>query len=749
MSAFCLDLQASAAVSAPLELDSDCMEPRAGGGGAQGQRPRRAGSGGLGVALEEELALLAGQRDDEADVSGPEAPAAGPNSELLSLFRQKEKDLFLAAKLGKALLERNQDLTKQYEQMHKDLNDRLEHLEQEKHELRRRLESREGEWEGRVAELETDVQHLQGELERHQAQLREADRDKTKAVGQLSQQNQRLLEQLSRPSRRFASRGAVAATVAVCRGRGLPRSRRPLSRPRRPILFSSGCQDNRGDMQIETPCVVAMGTAAEVERQLSTQVHSLRDDFREKSLSTSQHLTRLETLQAEITMLSERKVELEHRVHAIMEENELLQNTVEDLREKTMLLERQWKEKDLQLRQSQLELQEVQVSHRQLTARLEELTEERSLQGLSPHPPSLLCEIEQSMEQEEQEQEREQVRCSCLLKASGLFCYTLLSFQLRLQLWEAYCEVRSLCSHLRGNDVTDSALSTDSSMDESSETSSAKDVPTGSLHTSLLELRRLTQNLLDGNESTVGPAEAAFPVRAGRPAWAAGVLKMSHAFKGLQTQRRGGSGGAGEEAGRGAEGPPRTVPGWAGHSPQRPRGGPGAAQPGGAAVCGDALSAGGERADEDHGRDPRAQRAAPERHPGQRRGHRQVRADTLILPQEGPVLLPAPLTCVPRRKKAVEMELAKSKIDIMSLNSQLLDAIQQKLNLSQQLEAWQDDMHRVIDQQLMDKYQDEWRSAPPPPAGSSRGGGGGGPSSRRAQRTSDGDKKRFSFFKKN
>lgn len=28
-------------------------------------------------------------------------------------------------------------------------------------------------------------------------------------------------------------------------------------------------------------------------------------------------------------------------------------------------------------------------------------------------------------------------------------------------------------------------------------------------------------------------------------------------------------------------------------------------------------------------------------------------------------------------------------MDMMSLNSQLLDAIQQKLNLSQQLEAWQ------------------------------------------------------------
>lgn len=91
---------------------------------------------------------------------------------------------------------------------------------------------------------------------------------------------------------------------------------------------------------------------------------------------------------------------------------------------------------------------------------------------------------------------------SCVLKTLG-FIESVSLFQLRLQLWEAYCQVRSICSHLRGNDITDSALSTDSSMDESSETLSAKDVPTGSLHASLLELRRLTQNLLDGNESTV------------------------------------------------------------------------------------------------------------------------------------------------------------------------------------------------------------------------------------------------------
>ena len=132
MSAFCLDLQTSAVVSAPLELDSDCMEPRAGpaaqepGGGFQGHPLRRAGSGGLGMALEEELAMLTGERDDEEELSDPETPALGHSVDLLSLVRQKEKDLVLAAKLGKALLERNQDLTKQYEKMHKDLNEKLE-----------------------------------------------------------------------------------------------------------------------------------------------------------------------------------------------------------------------------------------------------------------------------------------------------------------------------------------------------------------------------------------------------------------------------------------------------------------------------------------------------------------------------------------------------------------------------------------------------------------------------------------------
>lgn len=40
------------------------------------------------------------------------------------------------------------------------------------------------------------------------------------------------------------------------------------------------------------------------------------------------------------------------------------------------------------------------------------------------------------------------------------------------------------------------------------------------------------------------------------------------------------------------------------------------------------------------------------------------------------------------RKNAVEIELARTRIDVMHINSQLMEAVQQKVELSQQLEQW-------------------------------------------------------------
>ncbi|KAM7144972.1 BICD family-like cargo adapter 1 [Macrochelys suwanniensis] len=577
MAAYCLGL--AGAASAPAELDSACcMELQGAAGAAAARSPAAAAAalaplqGGPGE-LEEELALLAAAGEQLQQQAGEQdaGPApAGQQSELLSLIRQKEKDLVLAARLGKALLERNQDISRQYERMHQELTDKLEHLEQEKHELRRRFENREGEWEGRVSELESDVKQLQNELEKQQVHLREADREKTRAVQELSEQNQRLLDQLSK--------------------------------------------------------------ASEVERQLSVQVHTLREDFREKNSSTSQHIVRLESLQAEITMLTDRKRELECRLSAMMEENDLLQGTVEELQERVLVLERQSHDKDLQLHQSQLELQEVRLSCRQLQGKVEELSEERSLQSFNTTSTSLLSEIEQSMEAEELEQERE---------------------QLRLQLWEAYCQVRYLCSHLRGNDSADSAVSTDSSMDESSETSSAKDVPAGSLRAGLNELKRLIQSVLDGTDSTSSR-------RSDDDALEEQIRQTSEDSRALRALMEGERG----KLRQSLEELQRL------HSQ--------------VTLLSVEMTALKEERD-------RLRGSAEDKETNEQLLKAIRDRDEAIA-----------------KKNAVEMELAKCKIDMMSLNSQLLDAIQQKLNLSQQLEAWQDDMHRVIDQQLMDKHRKEW-----------------------------------------
>ncbi|XP_036352326.2 BICD family-like cargo adapter 1 isoform X1 [Ochotona princeps] len=582
MSALCLGLAGPA--SAPAEPDSACcMElPVAAGDAARSTAATTAaattaalvsfpgGPGDLEVALEEELALLAAGEHPQAELEPPAEEGTAPqppcaqDPELLSVIRQKEKDLVLAARLGKALLERNQDMSRQYEQMHKELTDKLEHLEQEKHELRRRFENREGEWEGRVSELESDVKQLQDELERQQVHLREADREKTRAVQELSEQNQRLLDQLSR--------------------------------------------------------------ASEVERQLSMQVHALREDFREKNSSTNQHIIRLESLQAEIKMLSDRKRELEHRLSTTLEENDLLQGTVEELQDRVLILERQGHDKDLQLHQSQLELQEVRLSYRQLQVKVEELSEERSLQSSAATSTSLLSEIEQSMEAEELEQERE---------------------QLRLQLWEAYCQVRYLCSHLRGNDSADSAVSTDSSMDESSETSSAKDVPAGSLRTALNELKRLIQSIVDGLEPTssrrIDDDSLEEQIRQ--------TSEDSRALRELMEGERGKLRQSLEEL--------EQL-----HSQ--------------VTLLSVEMSTLKEERD-------RLRVTSEDKEPKEQLQKAIRDRDEAIA-----------------KKNAVELELAKCKMDMMSLNSQLLDAIQQKLNLSQQLEAWQDDMHRVIDRQLMD-----------------------------------------------
>ena len=63
-----------------------------------------------------------------------------------------------------------------------------------------------------------------------------------------------------------------------------------------------------------------------------------------------------------------------------------------------------------------------------------------------------------------------------------------------------------------------------------------------------------------------------------------------------------------------------------------------------------------------------------------------------------------------KRKNNTEIELARTRIDLMQVNSQLLEAIQQKVVLSQQLDQWQVDMHELLEEQMMKKMHGEKNS---------------------------------------
>uniref|UniRef100_A0A9J8BY22 BICD family-like cargo adapter 2 n=1 Tax=Cyprinus carpio carpio TaxID=630221 RepID=A0A9J8BY22_CYPCA len=104
-----------------------------------------------------------------------------------------EKDLILAAEVGQALLEKNEELAAQIEQMER----KTEAVQQEKHVLQRRLEVRDLEASQREAELQADIAALRTQLEQKHIQGRGQRREESEQLTQLSNHNQKLVEQLA------------------------------------------------------------------------------------------------------------------------------------------------------------------------------------------------------------------------------------------------------------------------------------------------------------------------------------------------------------------------------------------------------------------------------------------------------------------------------------------------------------------------------------------------------------------------
>ncbi|KAA0720132.1 BICD family-like cargo adapter 1 [Triplophysa tibetana] len=59
------------------------------------------------------------------------------------------------------------------------------------------------------------------------------------------------------------------------------------------------------------------------------------------------------------------------------------------------------------------------------------------------------------------------------------------------------------------------------------------------------------------------------------------------------------------------------------------------------------------------------------------------------------------------KKQAMETELLRSKNEMMTLNNQLLEAVQNRLELAIELEAWKDDVQTILHHQLLKQQRDE------------------------------------------
>ncbi|XP_073948650.1 bicaudal D-related protein homolog [Choristoneura fumiferana] len=225
-----------------------------------------------------------------------------------SQLQQKESDLLLAAELGKALLDKNEELKKEQEKLTEEYSKKLEELEQEKHLLRRRLDTTQGEYESRILELQNDIRELTTKIGSRDTSVKQRDEEKASLIAELTAQNSRLTVQLKESS----------AT----------------------------------------------------EAQLMAQLEGLKDQCSMRKTSLQDHVHSLSSLKAELALVSDKKAELERRLTGSLQDKESLAQQLEEANDRIAALERQLKEQEHLYQNTLKELERLQRSHDTLAERI-------------------------------------------------------------------------------------------------------------------------------------------------------------------------------------------------------------------------------------------------------------------------------------------------------------------------------------------------------------------------------------------
>ncbi|KAL1479791.1 hypothetical protein MTO96_051595 [Rhipicephalus appendiculatus] len=141
--------------------------------------------------------------------------------------------------------------------------------------------------------------------------------------------------------------------------------------------------------------------ARRAEDQAAGQYRTLRQQLSMRRSSLDDHVAQLQGLRDEITLLSERKAELERRISALVDERESLSLSLEESGDRILLLEKQRHEYETQIRQQQRDMEELRIANGHLQDRVDALQRQRTssplLNGLlNTGQRSLFNEIEMS-----------------------------------------------------------------------------------------------------------------------------------------------------------------------------------------------------------------------------------------------------------------------------------------------------------------------------------------------------------------
>ncbi|XP_047389120.1 BICD family-like cargo adapter 2 isoform X2 [Sciurus carolinensis] len=265
---------------------------------------------------------------------GPDEP-----EDLALQLQQKEKDLLLAAELGKMLLERNEELRRQLETLSAQHAEHEERLQQENHELRRGLAARGAEWEARAVELEGDVEALRAQLGEQRSEQQDSGRQRAQALSELSEQNLRLSQQLAQ--------------------------------------------------------------ASQTEQELQRELDALRGQCQAQALAGAELRARLESVQGENQMLQSRRQDLEAQIRSLREEVNKGQGRLQTTHEELLLLRREKREHSLELERARFEAGEALSAMRRLQRRVSELEEESRLQDADVSGASLQSELAHSLDSDQ------------------------------------------------------------------------------------------------------------------------------------------------------------------------------------------------------------------------------------------------------------------------------------------------------------------------------------------------------------